>query len=259
MFDHYCPSLLNASETIDCGRSMSRTIETHCYDNSYLASSRVKILDAIGTIEAFQGRGKSNPLKVKQNELKENRKLLISAIDSGVESKLKQALLDPDSAKSAESIASICNDTPIKYNVSQLVTINQVNTRIRRLDTVANRAHLKKIDVLVAFDKLIEIETALEAISNEIDALESTKLRGTVDEHVNILKSKIAYVLPYFDSNCQDDPKVYAAPAKEIAETISRVMTVARMRLGKKSDDVKPIDVKPIAVLNQHVNPDATE
>ncbi len=89
---------------------------------------------------------------------------------------------------------------------------------------------------LPVWDRFIEVQGEFEKVSSEKDAIESVKLRGTVREQVARIQEIINYILYYVNSQAQDNPATYEAPAKEIFEAVQRIMTIAQTRQTKKDE-----------------------
>jgi len=234
MYSMYLPSLLTPSGAVDLGKSMAGSITLHCSKDSYLTGNASNLLEKVETIEHLQGRSRSNPHTEHLNELRKKRTALASGSKDLFDSKLKFASLDPISADAAEKLRRIFAETPVDTGISYMVISNQTNTRLRRLDTLENRILMEKIGYLPIFTEYKAVQAEIDHASSEKDSAESEKTRGTVDDVVQELKNNIGYVLPYLESQSIAFPDQYAVSAKEIRESIIRVMSSTKSSRGRK-------------------------
>lgn len=236
MFREYLPSKMNASDTIDLAHGMCNTILSKCAKDTYLKGNATKLASIIATAEEYQGRSFVNPVTEKLEELRTSRNSLCTGMVELLNGKVKCAIVEPEMAKKAQVILNVINETPVSASGSQAKRSNQTSVRIRRLNEDANRLIMEEIGVLGIFLQYKIIQDSIEHLATEKDAYESNRRRGASSEYVNELKTHIGYILPYLESNCATDPAQYSAPAKEIRETITRVMTSAKMRTSRKED-----------------------
>lgn len=239
MFSEYLPSKLNASETIELSHGISNTIEAKCAKDVYLKDNSSKLTAIIATAELYQGRSKINPVTAKLKTLRDSRKSLCNGMVELVNGKAKCAIVEPEIAKKAQIILEVIHETPVDSSGSQAKLSNQTNVRIRRLNEDANRLIMEDIGVLDIFLQYKIIQDSIENLATEKDSFQSRRLRGTSLEYVNELKLYIGYILPYLERNCDSNPVLYSAAAKEIRETIVRIMTSAKMRATRNEDEEK--------------------
>lgn len=234
MYSMYLPSLVTTSGAVDLGKSISGSITLHCQKDSYLSGISIKIMNTIQTIEHLQGRSRANPHTEHLAELRKKRLSLASGSKDLFDSKQKFVSLDPIGAEAAEKLNRLFAETAIDTNASYLVISNQTDTRLKRLDTPENRALMEKIGYLPIFNEYKAVQAEIDKVSNEKDSAESEKTRGTVDDVVQELKNSIGYILPYLESQSAAFPEQYALSAKEIRESVIRVMSSMKSSRGRK-------------------------
>ncbi len=184
----------------------------------------------------MQARPRANALTVTVNELDDDRDEATVIIEKVVESKLLLGQYDAAVAEAAKAVQAAFDLTPIKVNASYAAQTNQTDTRISMCNSAELRAHMATLEVLPIWDTLIAKHEAFKEANDEKDALESIKIRGTVREQTETMKEVFRFVLPYMEAQAMDVAGSYDVAAKEVQESLARVMSVAEARATRKKN-----------------------
>lgn len=238
LYEEYRRSLTNTSETLELGRSIKSIGEKYLSGDSYVTGQISRIISSTEDVELLQARAKGSSYTITLKELDDERDDIKTGLDSDIEGKIKLKRYDMIKGDAADAVNEMFITTPINIRAGYAVESNQINTRIRLVNTPGGRALFETMGTLPVWDRFIEVQGEFEKVSSEKDALESVKLRGTVREQVAAIQDRINYILYYLTSQAQDLPHDYEAPAKEIFEAVQRIMTIAQARQTKKMNDL---------------------
>lgn len=239
MFTNYYPTKLITHEFLDLGKSLNSSIELHLPSEGYLSRHASKIMSHIEDITLLQGRDQVNAFTGEYRSSDEERDLLDGAIEDAVKAKVKMKALFPAEGEAAEAILADLNATPVDVRVGFSEQSEQVNARLAKLNTPESRARFELLQLLPVLDRYSEVQKEFEALSQKKDAFESAKLRGTVKTHIEGMKERFDFIFTYLRGQMIDVPAKYETAAKEIQESVTRIMAVAEARETRKknSDD----------------------
>jgi hypothetical protein len=234
MFDSYKRSKTNGDETKELGRSIGVATEKHLPDDGLLNRQKIKIEKIDTEIEMLQGRSKINSYTDDLKELDSERDSLNNGIESEIKNKIHLISFDSAKGEAALAIKERFDVTPVEINAAYATESNQISTRIRICNTSDMRTHFDTIGILHIWDRYIEVQSGFEKISDEKDAHESVKLRGSVKDQITKMKEIIDFTLSYLEVQALDLPARYDTPAKEVLEAVNRVMVTAESRYTRK-------------------------
>ncbi len=233
-FKHYKHSYTNTSESLEIARIMEDLVEKSLASDGFLSRQKNEIAEYRSNIELLQGRSSENSYTEIVFGIDSERDDINTGIEIEVRGKMKLKKYDHVKGEAAEKVNTVLEATPVSISAGYTEESNQLNTRIRQLNTPENRAHFETLTYLHIFDKLVEVQKQFEKVSSEKDALESIKLRGTVREQVEKMHVRINYALSYLDAQFLDLPAEYEQPVNELSASIQRIMTIANSRRSKK-------------------------
>ncbi len=236
MFSVYKPSKTNTDDMKEIARSVMSTVEKYLPEDGFLTRQKLKLSEVDADIEMLQSRSKGNSFTDNLKSIDDERDNITLAIDSEVDNKIRLKSFDPEKGASAEVLQAAFDITPIKVSAGYATQSNQTTTRIRHCNTPEFRTHFETMDILPIWDRLIAVQSEFEKVSDEKDALESVKLRGTVKEQTNRMKDVMKFILPYLEAQSLDVAGAYDSAAKEVLESITRVMTSAEARFTRKQN-----------------------
>lgn len=234
MFPAYKPYKMNTADTKEIARAVMSSLTKHVPDDEYLNRQKGKLEEADADIELLQSRDRANSLTDDLKSIDDERDDITIAMESEVESKIRLKKFNPAKGEAAEALQAAFDLTPIKISAGYATQTNQTVTRIRHCNTPELRTHFETLEMLTIWDRFIEVQAEFEKASDEKDALESVKLRGTVKAQTDRIKDVMKFILPYLEAQSLDVAGAYDAAAKEVLEAITRVMTVAEARHTRK-------------------------
>ncbi len=230
LFSMYKRSKLTNDDVLELCREMIALQAKHFSTQPFISLQTVKIKEEVRQIEVLNSREMGNKLTDQLRVLDVRRSDINNALASEVESKVRLASFQPEKGQAAKALQSILDATPVQAASAYAHETNQLNVRIRALDTPENRAHLETLEVTPVFDALKAVQDEFEETSTEKNAIESMKIRGTVKSHIDRIKEVIDYILPYLCANVEDDPAQFEAPAKELQEHLITLMGAVQSR-----------------------------
>jgi len=229
-------SHFNISETIDLIKGINAIITASLADDVYLVGQSAKAEEIISDIELLQGRSRINSLTDMRSSLDEDRDTVVQAFEYDVTSKMALKRFDMVKGTAAESIKTVFDATPISIRDSYSEESNQINTRIKKLGTIENQAHLTTMESTHLFEHLKSIQSEFEKVSGEKDSIESAKLRGTIREQKKYLIQRIQFILSYLESQAIDVPMSYETAMSEVTEVLNRISSQAKARATRKEN-----------------------
>lgn len=234
----YKPSRANTDDLKEVSRSVVSAIGGHLSDDLFLTRQKQKLSEAHEMIEQLQSRKLANELTSDIHSLDDERDDLTETLESEVESKVKLSKYKPEIAEAASALKQAFDQTPVDIKGGLTTQTNQTDTRIRHCNSEELRTHFETLELLTLWDKLRTTQENYKKKSDERDALESVKLRGTVKEQTNHIKDVMKFILPYLEAQSLDVAGAYDTAAKEVLEAISRVMSVVEARYTRKQNAV---------------------
>ncbi len=234
LFKQYHPSKMNTDFSLALAQAICKALSKSFPDDAYFSRQVVHLTTIINAIEVLQGRSMGNDLTQTLADLDLQRDNLTVGMHYEVESKIKMKAFSPEKGVAAEAIQLVFDTTVVDVRDSLDSETNQINARIRKLDTPVVRAHFETIGLTEILDHYIRIQDTFQEVSSEKDALESIKLRGTVREQCVALHAHMNYVLTYLTAQTLDFPETYAKVSSEIDESINRISALLKSSETRK-------------------------
>ncbi len=228
---------MNDSESIELSRFVKSTVNLHLSNEVYLKRISADIEEIIEEIEILQAREATNQLTGTVKQLEDDRDELVLVFETAVEAHRRAKKFKPDEGEAADRITAILESTKINIRAANAEETNQINTRLRALDTDLCRSDMDLLGVLDYHNELLAVEKSFEALSDKRSAIDTKRLRGTVRTGVQKLKKNLSYVFPYLESQYEQPENEYKVTADKVLEVVHTIMATAKARRTRKAGD----------------------